>query len=183
MKSRIKSKKPIKFGQTLTITNFSSPNVDDYAANLRKQKPYISHEELNREILELVKRDSYYNALMDEVASAYEFELDEEEVQERINSISQSNPNVPEENIRGMVEIPIYKKLIYEDLAKDWEVNITDEVVKDTLERFYKETGQPIREYLMNKNKFEGVRETLVEQLITGRLMNAFKAFYKFPEK
>ncbi|WP_216082919.1 MPN555 family protein chaperone [Candidatus Mycoplasma haematohominis] len=183
MKSRISNKKPIKFGQVLTITNFSSPNVDDYAANLRKQKPGISHEDLNREILELVKRDSYYNALMDEVASAYEFELDEDELRERMESVLQANPSMPVENVRNMVSIPIYKKLIYDDLAKDWEVSITDEVVKDTLEQFYRETGQPIREYLMDKIKFEGVRSTLVEQLITGRLMNAFKPVYKFPEQ
>lgn len=60
---------------------------------------------------------------------------------------------------------------------------MSDDSVKTALEDFYRETGQPIREYLMDKNKFEGVKKTLVEQIITNRLMNAFKPIYKFPDQ
>lgn len=119
MKSRIKSKKAIKFGQELIISNFSSPNVDAYAENLRKQKPHISGEELNREVFEIVKRDSFYNVLMDEVSKAYDFELDSEEVNERIELIMQSHKDLTIDSARPMAVIPIYKQLIYEDLEKE----------------------------------------------------------------
>lgn len=182
-KSFVKNRKFIKFGQELVISNFFSPNVDEYANNLKKQHPNMSQEDLNKAIFEMVKRDSYYNTLMDEVSKAYEFELDEEEVKTRMDSLAKAQPDLNVETVRNMVVIPMYKKLIYDDLEKGWEISVSDESVKSALEDFYRETGQPIREYLMDKNKFEGVKRTLVEQIITNRLMNAFKPIYKFPEQ
>lgn len=118
-KSFIRNKKLIKFGQELVISNFFSPNVDEYAKNLRKQHPHTSKEDLDKAIFEMVKRDSYYNTLMDEVSKAYEFELDEEEIKSRMDSLSKANPDVDVETLRNMVVIPMYKQLIYEDLERE----------------------------------------------------------------
>ncbi|AEG73778.1 conserved hypothetical protein [Mycoplasma haemofelis str. Langford 1] len=187
MSSKIKSKKPIKFGKVLVITRLvaNEDSIRSFSANIRRHRPQITEQELNEEIDAMVRKDNYYNAVMDEVFNAYEFELDEEEIKERVRVMSESYPNGNEESLRNMVLVSIYKKLIYDDLANDWELKISDEDVKSTLESFYKSTGQPIREYLMNRDKFNEVRSTLEEQLISDRLLNAFKADFqlKAPEE
>lgn len=184
MNSRIKSKKPIKFGKELVVSSFASANIDDYENNLRNNSPNMSEEEIKRDVWEMVKRDSFYNVVMDEVASAYEFELDDNEVAEMVSAMSSSGAEGPEiERTKRIVEIQIYKKLIYKDLERDWEIEVTDEDVKQSLENFYKSTGNSIREYLMDKNKFEEVRKAIIEQIITARLINAFKAIYQFPQQ
>ncbi|XP_032746443.1 uncharacterized protein MG377-like [Rattus rattus] len=184
MPSIIKSKKPIKFGKLFIINqlSFSEDTINSYRENIKQQNPQISDENLERELLVLLKRDSFYNRLMDEVASAYDFELDEEEVKDQLELLKSSYPSASEENLRSRIEISIYKRLIYEDLEKDWEIEISDEEVKDTLTSYYKSTGQSIREYLQDKSKFENVRSTLKEQLIFDRLMNAFAVEYRFSE-
>lgn len=182
--SIIKSKKPIKFGKMLIITKLgtSEEAVKTYTENIRRQKPDISQIELDKEVEALVRKDVYYNAVMDEVASAYEFELHPDEVDAKTEMLALTYPDGDREGMKSRVELSIYKQLIYEDLANDWEISVSDEEVKGTLENFYKATGQPIREYLMDKNKFEEVRNTLKEQLISERLMNAFSVEYRLEE-
>lgn len=177
MKSVIKTKKPIKFGKTILIDKlmYSEGTKQSIAENIKRNNPEITNEVLEQEVLAHIKRDNRYNAVMDEVASAYEFAVDEDEVNERIAVMKEEYPEGDEEAFRSSILISIYKRLIYRDLATDWELQISDDEVRATLETYYKSTGNPIREYLTNKDKFEEVRETLIEQVVTDRLLNAFR--------
>ncbi|OAL10350.1 hypothetical protein A6V39_02845 [Candidatus Mycoplasma haematobovis] len=177
MKSAIKTKKPIKFGKTILINRlmYSEGTKHSIAENIKRHNPEITDEALEQEVMAHIRRDNRYNAVMDEVASAYEFTVDEEEVSERIAVMKEEYPEGNDEAFRNSVLISIYKKLIYQDLANDWELQISDDEVRITLESYYKSTGNPIREYLTNRERFEEVRETLIEQVVTDRLLNAFK--------
>lgn len=181
MKTKIKSKKAIQWGKVIVIEELfaNESSLKAVTENLKTSKPDITQDEIDQEIQNMVMKENYYNRVMDELSSAYEIEFDEEEINTRVKALKESNPNAPEENLVALSKIGFVKKLIYDDLAAQWELVVSDDMAKQTLENFYKTTGTPIREYLVDPEKFANVKATILEQMISERILNAFKGEFR----
>ncbi|AHC39931.1 hypothetical protein OVS_01900 [Mycoplasma ovis str. Michigan] len=184
LRSRIVSKKPVKWGKVLRIERlyFNESLVQNFVESLKANRPKISEEEIEQEKRRMIMRDNLFNAAMDEVSSAYTVEFDESELAEKKEEFKRGNSNFSEEQIENNAKIIIFKQLIYDDLAKDWEIEVTDDLAKHVLENYYKQTGKSIREYFTDAEKMSTVKESVLEQLITERIMNAFGSHFDVSE-
>lgn len=150
--------------------------------NLKRNRPNITEEEIEQEKRQMIMRDNLFNAAMDEISSAYTVDFDDSEIAEREESLKQTNVNFTEEHLKNHAKITIFKQLIFQDLARDWELVVTDELAKEVLENHYRQTGKSIREYLTDPEKMSSVKENLLEQMITERIMNAFGSHFEVRE-
>jgi hemerythrin superfamily protein len=51
---------------------------------------------------------------------------------------------------------------------------VSDQEVNDSLEQYYKFSNQSIRPYKEDKNKFEGIRNVMLEEKISNELIRRF---------
>ncbi|ADX98235.1 MPN555 family protein chaperone [Mycoplasma suis] len=176
-KSKITRRRPINWGTEITISEIRPiPNlVENFEEVLKAMNPGITDEEIAAKKREIIEKDNIFNFVMDEVASAYSIEFDEEEVREREKKLSESYKGYSGDEIRNSVKVMILKDLIYEDLAREWRIEVSEELARETLRDFLDKTGQKHDEYLNDPARIEMVRKSIMEQIITQRIINAFK--------
>ncbi|AFO52269.1 hypothetical protein MHLP_03445 [Candidatus Mycoplasma haematolamae str. Purdue] len=176
MKSKIVSKKAVQWGRVLRVEELHANEflVKNFVETLKSNHPDLTEAQIEEEKTKMIVRDNLYNLAMDEVSSAYNIEVHEDDQREREEEFRKSHPFFTEEQVKSNARVSIYKQLIYEDLAKEWEIEVTTEATKMVLENFYQHTGKSVNEYLNNPEKLEGVKGSILEQLITERIMNAF---------
>ncbi|MDR2462118.1 MAG: hypothetical protein LBD05_02860, partial [Mycoplasmataceae bacterium] len=108
----------------------------------------------------------------------FKFVLDEEEkkqMKELLKVAIFNNTDVEEEKINDAAEKFIKKNLIFKFLKNKWEVVVTDDTVKKSLEEYYEKTNEPIRNILNNKEEFEKVKNSIVEEQIIKKILATFK--------
>ncbi|MDQ0514031.1 hypothetical protein J2Z62_000469 [Mycoplasmoides fastidiosum] len=184
LKSKIKSKQPIPWGKIIVIRELNvHPTVlGQMEKGIRDNNPKITEQELQQQVYKMVLRDNYFNHLMDLVAQSYEIVVDPEEENARKRDLKQLHPELDQAMVDQIVRINIMREIIFTDLGKEFGISVTDEQAKESLDRFYQQTGQPIREFLSNRKKFEDIKKTIFDQLISERLMNAFKPDFQLEE-
>lgn len=184
LRSRIVKRKAIQWGKVLKIERlyFNESLVKNFVDTLKANKPKISEEEIEQEKKRMIMRDNFFNLAMDEVSSAYTVEYDTTELAEKEEEFKKVHVNFTEEQIKNHAKITIFKQLIYDDLARDWELTVTDDLAKQVLENYYKQTGKSVREYFTDPEKMSTVKESILEQLITERIMNAFGSHFELKE-
>ncbi|PYC99604.1 hypothetical protein B4U78_015805 [Microbacterium esteraromaticum] len=180
LRSKITKKKAVQWGKVLKIEKlyFNESLVRNFVETLKANKPKISEEEIEQEKKRMIMRDNFFNMAMDEVASAYTVEYDTAELAEKEEEFKKVHVNFTEEQVKNHAKITIFKQLIYDDLARDWEIVVSDDLAKHVLENYYKQTGKSIREYFTDPAKMSTVKESILEQLITERIMNAFGSHF-----
>ncbi|KMZ96278.1 hypothetical protein PVNG_02416 [Plasmodium vivax North Korean] len=176
LRSRIVNRKPVKWGQTLVITELrvNDVMVGNFVKALKTNRPNITEPELEKEKNNILIKDNLFNLAMDKVAEAYEIEVDPEDLREREEEIRSGVKDMTEEQIKGTARISILKQLIFEDLAKQWEIVVDEEFAKKMLNNFYKQTGRSVRDILEDPVKLAGIRDNIKDEIITERIVNAF---------
>ncbi|WP_391592014.1 Trigger factor, C-terminal domain-containing protein [[Mycoplasma] cavipharyngis] len=184
LKSKIKSKKPIPWGQVIVIKelNIQPAILSQMEKGVRENNPNISQEELQQQVYKMVLRDNYFNHVMDLISRSYEVELDANELKQRELEFKQHRNDLKDDLIKEIVRLNIIRELIFADMARQFSIVVTDEQTKESLDRFYQQTGQSIREFLANRKKFEEIKKTIFDQIISERLMNAFKPDFQLDE-
>lgn len=184
LKSKIKAKKAIPWGQVILIKELVvNPLVlSQMEKGVKENNPKITQEELQQQVYKMVLRDNYFNRIMDIVSKSYQFDFDKTELEQKRLELKSSRPEMEDSLVAEVVRLNIIRDLIFVDLAKQFQVNVTDEQTKESLDRYYEQTGQPIREFLSNRKKFEEIKRTIYDQVISERLMNAFKPDFQLDE-
>ena len=54
---------------------------------------------------------------------------------------------------------------------------------KKSLDNYYQKTNSPIRDILNDKNKFESIRQIMLNERISIELLNRFKVKFNFPKQ
>lgn len=161
----------------------ANPRVVQQMENtVTQNNPNLTAEQVNQQVYQLVLRDNYFNAVMDLVSSCYQFELSEDEIRVKSKNLIDADPELTPDVSKQIVSLNIKRELIFEDIAKSLRIIVSDDQVKKTLDQYYENTGKPIREFLASRDRFNEVRKTLTDQLISERLMNAFRADFQLDE-
>lgn len=161
----------------------ANPRVVQQMENtVTQNNPNLTAEQVNQQVYQLVLRDNYFNAVMDLVSSCYQFELSEDEIRVKSKNLIDADPELTPDISKQIVSLNIKRELIFEDIAKSLRIIVSDDQVKKTLDQYYENTGKPIREFLASRDRFNEVKKTLTDQLISERLMNAFRADFQLDE-
>lgn len=132
---------------------------------------------IRSQIDQIILKENAFNQIMTYITSLYEYKYDEEEVKTLIERLK-AQFNEPESTkITQLAQRLIQKGLIFEQLAIENNIVISDEQTKDYLDTYYKNTNQPINEFLNDKNKFNEIKSIILEEYITQWLIQKFKVW------
>ena len=166
-------------------------------------------EQIQRKVMDIVMRDNAFaNIMQNVVEKAFTFNISDDDINHMIETAKkdiernrdeaynkaseeekakftklEDHPyfKLTDEQRRNYAIGMIKKELIFKELAKLWDIFVTDDEVKDRLDRFYKSTNVSIRDYLSNKERFESVRQMILAEKITKEVLNRFKVKWELP--
>ena len=166
-------------------------------------------EQIRQKVMDIVARDNAFASIMQNIIEkAFSFNFDEDEVK---NIIDETKDNIAknleaaykeaseedkakfakledhpfykmtEEQQRNFALAQIKKQLIFDELAKLWDIRVSDEEVRTQLENFYKASNKSVRNYLNNKAEFEHVRKMIRDEKITKEILIRFRVNWELP--
>ena len=201
MKSQIEKKNNIDFDVKLKVTQeqISPEHIRIRTMQLMNVLPdTMTKKEIEQRVNSIISRELAHNVIMDYLSKQYTYKISESElkqIQERvkadiINSEKRNNPNakfdekVIDTNSRTIASRIIIKTLIYDLIAKENNIEVSDEELNNTIENYKKETGQPA-DVLSSEQAKEETRMMIKENKVTSFLLSKFKniEFPKLPEK
>lgn len=177
MKSTIKQIKDIETNKELEITKlFADKNaIENHRQRLQNIFKNETQEQINIKINNLIARDNAFNASMNEIVKCFEVNVDQGEWDQTYNNLKSRNPTLNDDFLRNLAKHSIIKNLIFQHLSNLWNIKITDDEARQSLETFYRTSNESIREYLENKEKFQGVKDMLLHEKIVNEILSKFK--------
>ena len=167
-------------------------------------------EQIDRKVYDIVMRNNAFAAIMENVVEkSFDFNITDEDVNNLIEDTKKKiianrdeaykkAPKEEQEKFGKIEDQPYFKltdqerinlakgqikkDLVFEALAKLWDIFVTDEEVKEQLDNFYKVSNMSIREYLNNPERFESVRNMIRNEKIAKEVLNRFKVIWDLPK-
>lgn len=177
MKSTGKLIKKLNYDEEVTLTELRADKniLDQHRERLSKVFKNDTPQQIDRKITDLVVRDNAFAAIMNIVVKSFEFKIDDEDVNKTKELVKKTYPNFTDEQLRLISEQIVKRDLVFDELAKLWDISVSDEEVKRSLNDFYKLSNQSIREYLDDKERFESVRKMILYEKITKEMLSRFR--------
>lgn len=138
-------------------------------------------EQKEMQLQNIMIRDTIFNQAMAIVASCFEFELDQNEVNNLIEPLKKSVAKLPgmsdevyEAKIKDIATKLIQKQLMFEIIAEKDNITVSDEETKKVLDDYYAATNFPVGDVMRDPAKLENARRTLLEEKITVHIIEKF---------
>lgn len=170
-------KQEFNYDEKFTVTKLTAnkDTVDKQREQLQKMNSKLTPEQIERQITNIVVRENVFNAIMAHIVSYYEFNLDSAEIEkfaQRFQNVyKNANPDVAKKIAENMLK----KAIIYKDLASLWDIRTTEEETKTFLQNYYKQTNNPIRDILNNKDQFDNFSQMIQDEKITNQILQRFR--------
>ncbi len=181
MKSKINKIQEIKYDKEFVIKQlYADPKMlklheERLKSLLPKDTP---EEEIKKRIHIMVVKENSFNIVMEYLSKLYKYDISDEEsknIFKKITNQFKLDAEKDAEKIKNISEKIIIKSLIFEEFAKEKSITVSDQEAKEYLEKYYKETNQPINDLLKSSEKFNEVKEIILEEKITDFLLKSFK--------
>ncbi|CCE66912.1 hypothetical protein [Candidatus Mycoplasma haematominutum] len=190
MKSVIISRAPINWDCTLLINalafDFNEKSKREYKALLREVEPWIPEDNnLERECaVEVIGRNLHIIA-METIVSHYTASYHESDIQESMEALRETvkelnkegeNAQYDEELLREKAKGVILHNLVYDDLAKMWNIVVTESHLVFFLKVVCAgKFGKDASKYLNDPKEFEKIRRKIIASEVGKRLRKTFK--------
>lgn len=200
LKSKIKKNSEIDYNQEFEITQLHADKgfIEYQKSKFKEIMPNASDTEIEKQIANLVARNNSVDLIIDGIYKYFDIIIDDDDVKafaDRIknNVLNDKQGNISNDTMKKMVTddktlqniavSTLKRNLLFNELATLWDIRITDEDVKKSLDNYYQKTNMPIRDILNDKNKFESVRQIMLNERISIELLRRFKVNFNFPKK
>ncbi|MBQ2349519.1 MAG: hypothetical protein II392_01755 [Mycoplasma sp.] len=200
LKSKIKRNSEIDYNQEFEITQLHADKafIEYQKSKFKEIMPNASETEIEKQITNLVARNNSVDLIIDGIYKYFDITIDDGDVKafaDRIknNVLNDKQGNISNDTMKKMVAddktlqniavSTLKRNLLFNELATLWDIRITDEDVKKSLDNYYQKTNMPIRDILNDKNKFESVRQIMLNERISIELLRRFKVNFNFPKK
>lgn len=179
-KSTCKKIKEFDFGGEVVIDRLSATKemVDFHHDRMKTSFPDMKEKEIWQKINNIVIRDNVFNAAMKKVVDAYEFKIEKEDIDKVVDGLKKANPRLEKaktEVLEIMAKRMIEKELIFQDVQKLWKIEVSDQEVKDVLQKMYETTNYPIRDLMNDPKKIEGLKAPILEQKTADVIISKIK--------
>lgn len=177
LKSTGKRSSQFDYNEEFVIKQLNAnPNtVHQQEEQLKKMNPNATPEQINRQIMNIVVRENVYNAIMNGIVEYYKFDLNPEEITKYSAKFKEMYKEASPEVLNKLTENMLKKTLVYEDLASLWDIRTTDEETTNFLQNYYKQTNNPIRDIMNNKEQFENFKQMIQDEKTTNEILSRFK--------
>lgn len=189
MKSKIKQKNKIDYNKKFIIEElFADPKIVDMHEKRLKSllTNETSNEEIQKRINSLVIKENAFNMIMEYVSNNFTYSIDQDEletVSTRFAKQFSMDLVKDKDRIKVISEKIIIKSLIFKEIAKEQKISVSNDEGKEYLEKYYKETNRPINELLKSEEKFNEIKEIILEEKITEFLLKSFKIEFNLEKK
>ncbi|AAC71604.1 hypothetical protein V4Q74_01565 [Mycoplasmoides genitalium] len=178
LKSIAKLQKPIQYDKVIEVDRiFADPAfIEQHRQRILASFKDAKESALYHELTHIVIKDNLFSAAMNEIVSYFEFQINPEELKNVVEGLKRDVvKDADEKTIQSIAEKIIKKALVFNFLQKEWKVEVSDDIVKRVISLYYEKTNQNVREYLDDKQKFEGIRTALIEERMVLETINHFK--------
>ena len=200
LKSKIKRNSEIDYNQEFEITQLHADKgfIEYQRGKFKEIMPNASEAEIEKQITNLIARNNSVDLIIDGIYKYFDITIDDGDVKafaDRIknNVLNDKQGNISNDTMKKMVAddktlqniavSTLKRNLLFNELATLWDIRITDEDVKKSLDNYYQKTNMSIRDILNDKNKFESVRQIMLNERISIELLRRFKVNFNFPKK
>ncbi|MGL5640102.1 MAG: hypothetical protein ACRDCD_00365 [Mycoplasmoidaceae bacterium] len=189
MKSQIKQKNKIDYNKKFIIKELfaDSKIIEMHEKRLKSLlTKETTDEEIQKRINALVVKENAFNTIMEYVSSNFTYSIDKEElenVSKRFAKQFNMDDDKDKDRLKVISEKIIIKSLIFKEIAKEQKISVSDNEAKEYLEKYYKETNRPINELLKSEEKFNEIKEIILEEKITDWLLKSFKIEFDLEKK
>lgn len=179
--STIKKIKEPDFSKEVVIDRLIADRqaVDFHFNRMKKEfGDKMSDQEIQKRIHNMVVRDNIFNAAMHIIVPCYEIKIADADLKNITDSMIKADPRLakaPYDYVKTMATRMMEKEMLFSVLAKEWNVAVDDKELRDSLDRYYKETNHPIREILADPKRMEAVRKTILDQKIANAICSKLK--------
>lgn len=177
-KSTYKLKGEINFKKELEVNKiFADPNlIAQHRDRLSKGIKNITPQILDFEIVQVVIKDNLFSTAMNEIVQYFDFSIDNDYLNFIKDNLKKSlgGQNVPEDTLNMIADKIVKKGIVFKHLTKHWNVEVTDDEVKGMLDVYYQRTNESIRDVLQDKEKFESIRQAILEEKLILKTISAF---------
>ncbi len=200
LKSTIKRNSELNYSQEFEISQLHADKsyVDFQRKKLKEIMPNASEADIDKRIANIIARNNSVDLIIDGIYKHFDINIDNDDVKafaDRIknNVLNDKNGNLSNDTMKKMVQddktlqniatSTLKRNLLFNELAALWDIRITDDDVKKSLDNYYQKTNTPIRDILNDKNKFESVRQIMLNERISIEILNRFKVNFNFPKQ
>ena len=185
-KSTIKKIKDLNLDEKIILKEIAADkkmvqwHYDKMKATMKEK---LSEKEIWDRINSIIIRDNIFNAAMEKFEKSFEYSLDSSEIENIINMLKQMFPDRDLKILENIAEKMIIKEMIFEVLAKEWNIEVNNNEVEKALDSYYKFTNESIKNYLEDKEKFENIRKTIFEEKMANEIIKRIKYEFDLPKQ
>ena len=142
--------------------------LKEIAENTKSNTKNISTDDFIRtQIDQIILKENAFNKIMQYLTSNFSFQIDATELDDFKKRFKAQFNETDETKLTELSKKLIMKGLVFEQIIAQNKLGVDDNQVKTYLDNYYKTTNQPINEYLNNKDKFEEIRNIILEEKTT----------------
>lgn len=176
-KSTGTKKAAIDYNKAFVIEQlFADPKmIDVHVAKLKEVYKNASDNFIRNQVDNIIIKENAFNLVMNYLVSCFDFKYDQLEVNNIKNRLKTQMQNLNDAQLDDLAKKLIQKGIIFNVLAKENNLEVTDTDAKNYLEQYYKTTNNSINQYLNNQEKFAEIKSIILEEKITQWVINKFK--------
>ena len=199
IKSTIKKLNELDYGQEFEIKQLHADKdfIEFQRKKLKEIHPNAKPEDIDRQIANIVARNNSIDLIIEGISKHFEFVINDEDLKDfakriKNNVLNDVDQNMSNDTMKNMVKndellkniakSTLKRSLLFNELAKLWDVRVSDEEVKASLDKYYAATNMPIRDILNDKTKFESVRDIMLNEKIGNELLHRFRVKFNLPQ-
>lgn len=176
-KSTAVKKTNIDYNKAFVIEQlFADPKVIEmHVAKLKEVYKGASDAFIRNQVDNIIIKENAFNSIMTYLVSCFEFKFDEEEIKSVQAKLKATMPQANDHQTADLASKLVQKGLVFNELEKENKIEVSDADAKSYLDQYYKTTNNSINQYLNNKEKFEEIKNIILEEKITQWVINKFK--------
>lgn len=178
-KSKITKISNIDYKKTFHIEQlFADPKMlEMHAQRIKQLYPKATDDMVRHQIDQIIIKENSFNMIMQYIVSNFKVDIDKEEFEMFKKRFAQQFNESDDAKLNDISTKLITKGLVFEVIAKEKNIIIDDAQAKQYLDNFYKATNNSINEYLNNKEKFQEIKDVILEERITQFLIETFVVY------
>lgn len=177
LKSKILNKRDIDWTHKIILTDLK---IDPRVLEMHRQRidtifASLPVEKRSQQLHNIILRDNLFSKAMDFILPCYDFEFNSEDVDEIAKGVIATYGDDKKDHANEIAKKMISKALIFNDLQKTYNIEITDEELMNILQDYYQNTNQPIRDFMEDSQKFNNAKHTLLEEKTIAFIIDKFE--------
>ncbi len=199
LNSKIKMLKKLDYTKIYEINKlYADKNtLEMHQQKLKEILKNPTKEDLDKQVFNLVVKDNSINVILqDIITNSFEFEIDNKDIEDYKTRIIANMQKAYNQNknenllkqindvnfINNLTNSSIKHDLVFSKLGELWDIEVTDQEVKNALDIYYKKTNLSIRDYINDKEKFDAIRMIIFNEKINNELIHRFHIKLNLPK-